>query len=142
MCGGRERVAALLDKLEKNNVDLSQISKLPAFVNLTFKAKYTKNGNSKSIESENQGKNEGKDENKKVANKKVKNIEEKDEIESSAKSNSSRQKTLTWVVVFCSVIFGVIYHYQLHTHHGFTKMWLWWENVDLYAEQVCSLPVL
>ena len=55
--------------------------------------------------------------------------------------NSFLQSSYALPIVLLSIILGTIHHYQIHTHNGFTKFWLWWENVDLYAEQVCHILI-
>ncbi|XP_069166246.1 uncharacterized protein [Procambarus clarkii] len=117
MCSGRERVRSLLARLEKRGVDAASLARLPAYHTLLRKRS--------SLLDQNDTTNDPK------------------KCPQVASGRSWYQTRGVWYAVvlgLVGILVGAVYHYELHTQHGFTKFWLRWENVDLYAEQ-CTIDM-
>ncbi|XP_066962042.1 bifunctional arginine demethylase and lysyl-hydroxylase JMJD6-like [Macrobrachium rosenbergii] len=125
MCGGKERVDSFLAQLEKRGVNPAKLAKLPAYQKLIKKrATYL-------------------DENENNGSKKKRPKETDDE----KASTSNGDRFIQTRGVLCGVVVGavamviaLIHYYELHTHHGFAKFWLRWENLDLHVEQ-CTIEM-
>lgn len=137
MCLARERVAGLLASLEKRGIDLVTLAALPGYQKLLQKRLAPLDEN----------------DNKKDAKRKAKGSDKclNGTLDTDGGTGGGGGKEgvgvgggmkaprgVCYAVVLCvvSVLVGIVYHYELNTHHGFARFWLRWENVDLNAEQV------
>lgn len=136
---GRERVAGLLASLEKRGFDLATLASLPGYQKLLQKRAAPLD--------ENDNKRDGKK--KAKASDKCLNGSLDADGGTAAGGGAGGKEGITGgglrvprglcyalVAGVVGVLFGVVYHYELNTHHGFARFWLRWENVDLNAEQV------
>lgn len=146
MCLGRERVAGLLASLEKRGLDLATLTALPAYQKLLQKraAALDENDNKKDAKRKAKG-----------SDKCLNGSLDSDGGTAAGGGGGGKEgvgvgggvrapRGLCYAVVVCvvSLVVGVVYHYELNTHHGFARFWLKWENVDLNAEQVNECQML
>ncbi|XP_069939978.1 uncharacterized protein [Cherax quadricarinatus] len=123
MCEARQRVDALLAILAKRGIDAASLAHLPAYRKLLKKRSTLVDENDNSED-------------------KKRKTRDKCGVDSDNVVNKYNTRG-TWYAVLMGILalfLGAIYQYDLHTQHGFTKMWLRWENVDLYAEQ-CTIDM-
>lgn len=46
---------------------------------------------------------------------------------------------LALLIALLGICVGAVLHCELYTVQGFTRVWLYWENIDLYSEQVRTI---
>ncbi|KAK7077468.1 hypothetical protein SK128_007712 [Halocaridina rubra] len=120
MCSGQEHVAALLSSLKKRSINLSDLTKLPSYQKLLQKRLSLNNENDRKRNTRKRDK--------------VKEYDNKSEI-SFKNTIKTRGFWYALVIGVLAVAFAMLYQYELHTHQGFARFWLNWENIDLNAEQ-------
>ncbi|XP_064115206.1 LOW QUALITY PROTEIN: uncharacterized protein LOC135221330 [Macrobrachium nipponense] len=125
MCGGKDLVASLLAQVEKRGVNPAKLARLPAYQALLKKKKAALDENDNN-NAKNRNLKAGRDD--KVARASVGRI------------FKPRGVIYGVIVATIAVAFAFVNYYELHTHHGFAKFWLLWENVDLTVEQ-CTIEM-
>ncbi|XP_066962001.1 uncharacterized protein [Macrobrachium rosenbergii] len=122
MCSKGDPVSQLLASFEKRGINPALLAKLPAYQQIVQKRatllqqrEFVKLVRSKDADS--------------------------DEIEVLDKGFVSSRCVLYCLITgVVAVILGFILQYELHTQHGFTRVWLRWENIDLHVEQ-CTIDM-
>ncbi|XP_064122537.1 uncharacterized protein LOC135226756 [Macrobrachium nipponense] len=122
MCSKGDPVAQLLASFEKRGINPALLAKLPAYQQIVQKRATLLQQREfvKLVKSEDA---------------------DSDEIEVLDKGFvSSRCVLYSLIIGVVAVILGLILQYELHTQHGFTRVWLRWENIDLHVEQ-CTIDM-